>query len=261
MTDKDSLKDKKDQITVSLNFKNLTFILIGLYVLTVGIMLYLWQPWHTPLADARQITVSGEAVVEAEPDEFRFNPSYTITAKTKDSAIQQAADKASTVVDELKKLGVEDKDIRVSGYSNNWQWYYDEDDGNHTTVDIVVTTNDKNLSQKVQDYLLTTEPEGLITPQATFSEEKNKELESQARSEAINDAKTKAQASADELEVRIGKVISVDEGYGFDDYPVRAYDAVTSDENIQKPNATQSIPVQTGENEFRYSVTVVFELK
>lgn len=253
------MKNTEQQITISLNYRIIVLLLVGLYMVTVGIMLFLWQPWTVSPADARKITTTGEAVVEAEPDEFQFNPTYDITADTKDQAIKEASDKSTEIVNELKKLGVEDKDIKINGYSNDWYWYYDENDTNHASVNITVTVNDKELAQKVQDYLLTTEPGGQITPYPTFSQSKRKELETQARAEAVTDAKAKAQASADELEVRVGKVISVSEGYGFGDYPV-AY--AENDVALGLDEATpRSIPLQPGENDFRYSVTVVFELK
>ncbi len=254
------MKEDKKQVTISLNFRTLSLILLGLYLITVGIMLYLWQPWSVSPVDARKITVTGEAVIEAEPDEFQFNPTYNFTSDTQDGAIQEAADKSTEVVAELKKLGVEDKDIKINGYSHDWYWYYDEDDGNHTSVNITITVNDKDQAQKVQDYLLTTEPEGQITPWPSFSESKSKELETQARSEAVADAKSKAQASADELEVRVGKVISVSEGNGFGDYPI-AYAEKDMMIGLDSAEAPRSIPVQPGEDEFRYNVTVIFELK
>lgn len=254
------MQDNKKQLIVSLDYKTLAFVLLGLYLVTLGVMLYLWQPWNVSPADARKITVTGESTIQSEPDEFQFNPTYNITSDTKDGAIQEATDKSTEVVAELKKLGVEDKDIKINGYSNNWYWYYDEDDKNHTSVNITVTINDKDQAQEVQDYLLTTEPEGQITPWPTFSESKSKELETQARAEAVADAKSKAQASADELEIRVGKVISVNEGNGFGDYPI-AYAENDIAVGLESVEVSRSIPIQPGEDEFRYSVTVVFELK
>lgn len=254
------MQDNKKQLTLSLDYKTLAMVLLGLYLVTVGVLLYLWQPWNASPADARKITVNGESTIQSEPDEFQFNPTYEITATTQDAALQQASDKSNQIVDGLKALGIPDEDIRVSGYSNEWYWYEDEDGKNHASVNITITVSDKTQAQEVQDYLLTTEPEGQITPWPTFSEEKSKELESQARTEAIADAKSKAEASANELEVRVGKVISVDEGYGFGDFPV-AYAEDVAISGIESVEVSRSIPVQPGENEYSYSVTVVFELK
>lgn len=255
------MQDNKKQLTVSLDYKTLALVLVGLYLVTVGVMLYLWQPWNASPADARKITVTGESTIEAEPDEFQFNPTYNVTSDSKDGVVEQAADKANRVVDGLKALGIPDEDIKVSGYSNEWYWYADEDGKNHASVNITIAVSDKATAQEVQDYLLTTEPEGQITPWPTFSEKKSKELESQARTEAIADAKSKAEASANELEVRVGKVISVDEGYGFGDFPIAyAEDSIALD-SVGSAEITRSIPVQPGEDEYSYSVTVVFELK
>lgn len=251
------MENDKKQLTVSFNYKTVLLLLTVLYLVTVTVMLYLWQPWNTSLEDARKITVTGEATIQAEPDEFQFSPSYNLESDSKDGVLQKAADKSNEVVDGLKKLGLEDKDIKVSGSTQDWYWYQDDDGANRASVSITVTVGDKDMAQKVQDYLLTTEAEGQLTPWPTFSEEKSKELEVRARQEAIADAKTKAQASADELEVRVGQVISVDEGYGFGDYPV-AYDGL---DVVESSQSGRSIPVQPGEDEYTYSVTVVFEIK
>lgn len=250
------MSTNKSQLTITLNFKTLFFALLALFTLTVAVMLYMWQPW-SPSPD-RTITVTGQAVVESEPDQYIFSPSYEITAPDKSTAISEASDKSASVVEGLKQLGVEDKDIKLFGYNDR---YFEDSTGNHATVNLNVTVHDKDLAQKVQDYLLGTNPDGQITPAVSFSQAKQEELEATARSQAIADAKAKGETSAGELGVKLGKVVRVSEGQNFDIYPV-AYDEVTvsgSSAPTSKPSA--SLPLQPGQNEYRYSVTVVFEIK
>jgi uncharacterized protein YggE len=253
------MENDKKQLTISFSYKSLSLLMVVLYVATIGVMLFLWQPWNTLSDDARRITVTGEATVEAEPDEFVFYPTYNIVADSKDAVIQEAADKANTVVDGLKDLGVADEDIKVDGSSYDWYWYR-EDDKDRASVSITATVNDKDLAQEVQNYLLSTEPEGQLTPYPSFSTAKQEELETQARSEAVSDAKLNAQASANELEVKLGDVISVSEGTGFGDYPIAYAETRVGGLDVAEDSAS-SIPIQPGQNEFYYSVTVVYELK
>jgi len=112
------------------------------------------------------------------------------------------------------------------------------------------------MSQKVQDYLLTTKPSGQVSPQGSFSDAKRKELEDKAREQANKDARTKAEKSAKSLGYRLGRVKSVEDGAGFGG-PImlegRAGGISASDgDNIKM------LKVQPGENDFNYTVTVVY---
>lgn len=252
------INDKK-QLTISLNYRTLVIAILALYLLTIGLMLYMWQPWDAISADTRRITVTGEATLEAQPDEFAFYPSYYYESADEEKALQEASDTTTQIVTELKELGVEDKNIKVNGYGQDWYWYYDGSE-NRVSVNMVVTVGDKDTAQKVQDYLLTTNPTGQITPTPAFSEAKQKELEEQGRAAAVADAKTKAQVSVDELEVKLGRVISVSEGHGFVDYPI-AYAGDELPIGLDSAEASKSIPVQPGQDELSYSVTVVYEIR
>ncbi len=253
------MNNDNKQLTISLNYRTLVLVMLAVYLLTIGLMLFLWKPWDTISANTRRITTTGESTIEAQPDEFVFSPSYYYDSTDEDTAIKEASDKTTEIVAELKKLGVEDKDIKVNGYNQDWYWYYNDTE-ERVTVSIIAKVGGKDTAQKVQDYLLTTKPQGQITPVPGFSESKRKELEQQGRVAAVADAKSKAQVSADELEVKLGKVISVSEGYGFADYPI-AYGLEGEAVALDSSEIRRSLPVQPGENELRYSVTVVYEIK
>jgi uncharacterized protein YggE len=126
-------------------------------------------------------------------------------------------------------------------------------------LQLTVTLTNKDLVQKVQDYLVATLPTGGVSPQAGFSDSKRKQLESNARDEATKDARSKADQSAKNLGFRVGKVKSVDDGSGFGGMPYatsKAESAVALD-----IAASPSLSVQPGENELSYSVTVVYTIR
>lgn len=243
-----------ETFTLSFTFKNLAFALVALNILT----LFLWRPWVSSTTAERTISVNGETVIEAEPDEFIFSPSYRLTGSSKDAVLDKAVKKANEVVDGLKKLGVEDKDIKLDTSSYETWWYQDDDGQDSATVSLTVTVNDRDFAQEVQDFLVDTNPEGQISPWSTFSDDRQNKLESQARTEAVADAKNKAEQSARELGVKVGKVVSISEGSGFGGYPIAEFATAANgvDEDV-----SSSLPIQPGENEYNFSVTVVFELK
>ena len=45
-------------------------------LLTNAITLAWWRPWQPSKGSDRKITVTGEATVKGEPDEYQFNPYY-----------------------------------------------------------------------------------------------------------------------------------------------------------------------------------------
>jgi hypothetical protein len=219
-------------------------------------MLLIWKPWSAVGADARTVSVTGEATVSAEPDEYGFYPTYQFTDDDRDAALATLTKKNEDVVSGLKKLGVEDSRIKTNSSGYDLPSFRGEPEGGGKptyTLSLTVTVADKDLAQKVQDYLLTTSPSGSVSPQATFSDNKRRELENQARDEATKDARAKAEQSAKNLGFKLGKVKEVTDGSGFGVFPSRD-GATTAEDKAQ-------LTIQPGENKLTYSVSVVYFVK
>ena len=216
-------------------------------------MLLMWQPWNPPTD--RTITVTGEATVMAEPDEYVFSPSYQFTNTNKDTALAELTKKQEEVVTKVKELGVNNNQIKTN--SSGYDLYFREEGSDELTytLSLTVTVGNRDLAQKIQDYLLTTAPTGSVSPQATFSDERRKELESQARDQATQDARSKVDQSAKNLGFSVGKVKEVSDGSGFGVFP--ADDRAVSPED----KAAQQLTIQPGQNELNYTVTVVYYLQ
>lgn len=237
-------------LTLRLDYRIITAVLL---VIIVG-MLFLWRPWENG-KDDRTVQVTGEATVRATPEEFLFQPSYQFSDSDKAAALAQATEKANTVVAAVKALGVEDKAIKsnVDGYKD----YKQTDGESYTyTAAITITLAKGDIVQKVQDYLVTTDPQGPVTPYPTFSESQRKKLEDEARGAAMSHAREKADQSANKLGFRVGSVKSVDDGAGFGGImPFEAGAARSSDMAVSSPT------LQAGENELNYAVTVVYYIR
>lgn len=234
------------------------------FVLLVAVLgLLLWsQPWKESgsSAAARKITVTGEATLDAEPDEYLFSP-YFEAKGTEQEEIKDALNtKANEAVKKLKELGIADNKIKVDSSSYDY-WFFEPGQEGTLTVSLQVTVNDKAKAQEVQDYFTTLDLKGQLTPQATFSKAKQKELEAQATEEAGKDAKAKAEKQAGLVNAKIGKVIEVSQGSsGGYPMPLMATaegDAAQRDAKL----SVSSLPVMPGENKFSWSVNVTYELK
>lgn len=243
---------------------NLGIVCIVLVVIIIG-MLALWRPWSTSSSGTtRKITINGQASVKAEPNEFVFNPIYEWTGADSEAKKAEQATFANKLKADLTKLGIAESAITIQ--SNTYQMYVPalEKPVGETTPDVLSLTvtikaPNKELAQKVQDYLGTTNAKGQLTPYPQFSESKQKELQSQARLNAIADARKQADSTASNLKVSIGKVLEVtDQNSGYGCGPSSL--CVGSTDAASPESRDASLPVTAGESSVSASVTVVFSL-
>jgi uncharacterized protein YggE len=233
---------------------------LGVYALLIAILGLNTYTFFNKNEEQRSITVEGTTTLQAEPDSFVFYPQFKIDeadpAKTKEAL----AAKSTDVIAKLKALGLADKDIELAANQyDNYPVPMKEapeiapvNSSQQTTISLTITTNDKALAQKVQDYLGTTDATGQLTPQSTFSEAQRQELTKQAEAKAIENAREKADALAKNLDTRRGKAITITPiNNDFIGYP--AMDSRGSE-------TSASLPVQPGTDEFTYRVSVKFVL-
>jgi len=231
-----------------------------LLLLIIGGMLAAWQPWNDNSKNSpRKITITGQATIKAEPDQYQFSPYYERDTTAEVTALNDQ------IIKGLKNLGIPDGQIKNNVSKYNGPQYSPEvprGDQEKVNLSLTITLPDKDLVQKVQDYLLTTNPNGSITPYPSFSTQQQKELTDKARDQAISDAKQRADKTASGLDAKIGKVLEINEvqpGGGV--YPYSKNTQVAPSIAIDGGVAESSIVVQPGENEFSYSVMVTFALK
>ena len=228
------------------------WIISAILALVIISMLAIWQPWRRLDPNARTVQVTGQATVQEVPDQFVFNPVYQFKNSNLQAALDELTKKSNDVVAQLKKLGVADKDIKTNSDGYAYPQYIDGSASPTYSLRITVTTTDKDIAQKVQNYLLTTAPTGQVSPQVSFSEQKRKQVETQARDQATKDARTKAERTAQNLGFSLGAVKSVDDGAGFSDGGI-----VPLNED-KRTSGTQSLTVQPGQNDLSYSLRVTY---
>jgi len=236
--------------------------LVGALVIVVIVLLAMWRPWQEKNDNNRTVTVTGTTTVKAVPDEYTFNPSWQFKNDDRSAALKEATAKGNTVVAEIKKLGIADDKITTNLGGWEGYYFYDSSTGEHTyTLSISVVVANKDLAQKVQDYLTTTDLTGQVSPSATFSQTKQKKLESDARMAATKEARAKAEQMAKNLGFTIGKVKTINDqnsGSG----RLFATDSATSllTQGSAEPSSG-SLTVQPGENSIDYSVEVTYYIR
>lgn len=239
-------------------------IIVILIVIIVG-MLALWRPWEGSKTE-RTITSTGQAEAEGTPDEFLFSPHFQ--RKGSDTAkLKTELDTFGTkLLEEVIKLGVNKDAVTLNSSS------YDQsstqsiepsiapdkptssEQGN-VTLSVNIKAHTKDVAQKVQNYLATTDAEGQITPTASFSKQTRQKLEDQARDKATKDAREKAERTAKSLGASVGKVVKVKDSSNGAVYPL--YGIAEDGSSTTR----SSLPITPGKDRVSLSVEVIFELR
>lgn len=247
--DTNTNQPQKNRLSISLDSR----IIILLLLATIAGMLAMWRPWNSSRGSDRTIKVTGEAKVRAVPDEFVFYPSYEFKNPDKTAALKELTAKTEDITNKLKGLGVEANKIKTNSSGFDQPAYHKPDTKEATYyLSFTITLSNRDLTQKVQDYLVSTNPSGQVSPQPSFSDAKRKELESQARDAASKEARSKAEQSARNLGFKVGDVKAIEDGGGFGD----VYPLMKEADMTMAPSTR--LAVQPGENELNYSVTVTY---
>ncbi len=242
-------------MTLNIQGKHL-FNALQIVLLVTILGLLVWsKPWQSS-SEMRKISITGQATVQAEPDEYQFSPYFEVKGKDQKVVKKQVTELANAAVDKVKNLGVQDKDLKLD--ANNYRWYWDKDQQGVMRVSLQIKVQDKDLAQKIQNYLLKTPAKGQLTSYESFSQEKLKNLQNEATEQAIQDARKKAEQQAKLFNAKLGEVISVEQDYqnysGMEYY--RADMKLSSSPDSGDPN----LPVLPGEKGVNKTIQVVFEL-
>ena len=223
----------------------------------------------TDLTKISTIDVSGDGHAFAVPDVA--NESFTVEQKaaTVHDAQAVVTKKTNEAIAFLKKSGIAEKDIQTTNYSaypeySNTNCYTKlcptYTDGaqkiiGYTVSDtITVKIRDTEMTGKIVDGLGALGVTGLSGP--NFAVDNPDAVNAQARANAINDAKEKAEVLATQLGVRLVRIVRFSENGG--GYPMMAYD-MKSESAVGAAAPMPAMPV--GQNKYTSSVTLTNEIQ
>lgn len=191
------------------------------------------------------IITSGDATVSRKPDLAIVSAGIESDGSTASAAQTDLAAKAARLISRIKALGVPDSDLNTTGY-----WIGPVYDPNGRTVSGYrageqlqakwhnVDTVGKALDAIVQEG-------GATNVSVGFTLADPKSAQAEARTLAIADARSKAQAMAAAAGVRLGQVIQVSDLASYSRFPAPA-----------SYGAAQSAPTQVPVGELQVQVTV-----
>lgn len=209
---------------------------------------------------AAQITVTGEGKVTVSPDlaELSFGVTTGRVATAK-QALAKLSTSMNAVVDAVKKLGIDEKDIVTAQLSMNPVYDYTQNGqiprGFEASQTLSVKVRDLD---KIGDVLgAATQAGANNAGGVNFTIDNPDDLKTQARSIAIKKAQAHAKLLADQLGVKLGKVHSFMENGGGYSPPImmrEGYAAgVASD--------AKALPVPSGQQDILSNVTLTYDIE
>lgn len=211
-----------------------------------------------------RFSVVGSGTVYAKADIANIEVGLrTGTKKTAVEATTESTAKMNDIIAELKKLNIDEKDIKTSGYNLNPVYNWTNDKGQQLIGYEVA----QNVSLKIRDLskigdviAKTTEKGANQIGSINFTIDDEYELKNQARELAIEKAKEKAMMIAEQSGMKLGEVKSVYES----SVPVATpmyYSNAKMESSAGAGIALDSPEIQSGQNEIKVEVTLVYEVK
>ncbi len=211
-------------------------------------------------ATTNTVSFSGEGKVTAKPDIAVISASIVTQAVDSKSAQDNNSTKSNAVSAFLKKQGVDDKDIKTSGYNITPRYKYPLYGGQPTITGYQVT---QSYEIKVRDLTkISAILDGLVSSGANqvnnlgLQIENPDALKSQARKLAIDAAKKKAAELEKQVGISLGKIINFVEGSS--GYPVPMYYDTKA---VGMGGGSSEPAISTGENDIIINVTITYQIK
>ena len=197
-------------------------LMMVIFAVGSAIYVYYFSKSNQP-AFNRSFIVAGEGEAVGVPDVARFTFSVITQGGTNITSLQTTnTTKANAIIDFLKSSQIDVKDIKTQAYSLEPRYqYYDCSryaSGACPPADIVGYTIKQTVLVTVRDFAKAGEILGGVVEkgansvsQLSFEIDNPEGLENQARSQAIQQAKDKAQAIAQAGGFKLGQLLSIEE--------------------------------------------------
>ncbi|MFH0712453.1 MAG: SIMPL domain-containing protein [Candidatus Jorgensenbacteria bacterium] len=223
----------------------------------------------------RSFSVSGEGKIVAVPDVAEFSFSVITQGGTDIASSQKTnTEKTNAAIDFVKSKGVDAKDIKTASYNlePRYQYYnclpnYLEDGSVRPCppAEIVGYTVTQTVLVKVRDFTKIGDILGGVVgagansvSQLSFTIDDEEKVQAEAREEAINVAKGKAESIAKAAGFSVGRLLSISES-GV--YP-RAYYAKEMAYGLGGGDTAAAVPsIEPGSQEVTVDVTLTYEIR
>ena len=239
-------------------------VLLGLFLalLVLDKVYIVWQDFK-PSVPKNTLSMSAEGKISATPDLATINVGVISNGSTAKIVQDDMTKKVDQITDFVKKQGIDPKDITTSNFS-----VYPSYDYKNGTNQVNGYQGNESVTVRVHGVDKSTEVLGKILDGAVangsnqiqgvqFSSNDPDNLKQEARKQAINKARQKAQELADQAGLKLGKVVNISDNST--SYPTPLPYALGmgggGDAKSIAPN------IETGSQDITASITMTFEIK
>jgi uncharacterized protein YggE len=205
---------------------------------------------------ARTLTMTGQGEVRAAPDSVMLSAGVTSQGATAAAALAANTSRMQGVFAALKKLGVADKDMQTSNFSVSPMM---SDGANNQPPRVTGYQVNNQVRVQLEDVnKLGAALDALVTAGANqmngvdFTIKNPAPLLTEARGDAVADAKAKAETYARAAGVSLGPILSISESENSGPRPMFAMMAMD--------RAPKAVPVAAGEQSVTAQVSIVWEI-
>jgi uncharacterized protein YggE len=189
------------------------FLFIASVVLLLASTAYSQQRDRPPRAPS--VTVNGEAMISAEPDQAQIDIGVVTQARSAPDASKENAERLSRVLAEVKKILGKGDEVKTSGYSLTPNYRYPQGGkpeivGYTASNTVRIKTNTLDLVARLIDGSMQAGANNVNRLVFTLKDEQGAQLE--ALRQASAKAKIKAEAIAASLGLKIVRIASIIEG-------------------------------------------------
>jgi uncharacterized protein len=207
--------------------------------------------------------VDGSGEVTAVPETALLNMGVNKQAATVEQAQTQVNEVINQITAEMKALGVEEKNIKTVNYSVNPNYDYaggsQKINGYMVNADVQVKIKPVDKANQAIDAATKAGATNVGNVQFVIDDEKRAELEEQARKEAIEKAKAKAESIARTSGIKLGRIVDVQENNAGAQAPVAMRAEFAKDSAGAGGESIPATELNPGENKVTITVSLSYE--
>ena len=247
----------------SLKIKNIVIVGFLIFLAVAVVYSIFWGPakkYADSLYTARTISVSAEGKADVSPDMAILSFSVVSEGATPDAVSADNVGKMNAAIDFVKGKGIGEKDIKTTGYALSLKYEYDEKTKKTYISGYTLT---QTVSVKVRDLAKVAEVLGGLVPlginqisEVSFTVENQDQYLTEARNQAFEKAKTKAEQMASVNGAALGRIIN------FSEYQSPIYYKGAALGMGGGDIASAAVPqIQPGTQEISVQVSITYALK